>query len=183
MLGPGLVEKHGTSRRRSWRKLHIGVDAETGQITAAVLTTNDIDDASQVGVLLHQIDAPIAAFIGDGAYDQDTVYAAVAACHPEAAVVVPPRATAVPSPHSNDTPTQRDQHLANIAKNGRLAWQKLSGYNRRAKVEASIGRYKQVIGDGLRFRCDTRRTTEVAIAVDVLNRMLELGRPSYVRIV
>jgi hypothetical protein len=52
-----------------------------------------------------------------------------------------------------------------------MAWQKASAYNMRAKVEASIGRYKQVIGDGLRFRCDTRRTTEVAIAVDVLNRM------------
>src|SRR5271163_94929 len=48
--GEWLVEKHGTSRRRSWRKLHIGVDA-----VAAVLTTNDVDDGSQVGPLLDQI--------------------------------------------------------------------------------------------------------------------------------
>ena len=47
--GEWLVEKHGTNRRRSWRKLHIGVDAETGQIIAAALTTNDVDDGSQVG--------------------------------------------------------------------------------------------------------------------------------------
>jgi hypothetical protein len=51
------------------------------------------------------------------------------------------------------------------------------------KVEASIGRWKQVIGDGLRSRIDKRRMTEVNVAVDVLNRMLELGRPNYVRIV
>jgi hypothetical protein len=59
------------------------------------------------------------------------------------------------------------------------AWQKASGYNKRAKVEASIGRWKQVIGDGLRSRIDERRMTEVNVAVD----MLELGRPNYVRIV
>jgi hypothetical protein len=56
-------------------------------------------------------------------------------------------------------------------------------YNKRAKVEAAIGRWKQVIGDGLRSRMDERRMTEVNVAVDVLNRMLDLGRPNYVRII
>jgi hypothetical protein len=63
-----------------------------------------------------------------------------------------------------------------------MAWQKASGYNRRSRVETAIGRYKQVIGDGLRFRKDERRRTEVGIAVHVLNRMLKLGRPISVRI-
>jgi hypothetical protein len=180
--GEWLIEKHGTTRRRSWRKLPIGVDADTGQIMAAVLTTNDLDDASQVGALLDQIDGPITSFIRDGAYDQATVYADMALRHPAAAVVVPPRATAVPSATAVSAPTQRDRHLQVIAENGRINWQKATGHNWRAKVEAPIGRYKQVIGDGLRFRRDDRRTTEVAIAVGVLNRMLELGRPTYVRI-
>src|SRR5947207_1130001 len=69
--GEWLVEKHGTSRRRSWRKLHIGVDVDTGRIVAAALTTNDVDDGSQVGPLLDQIDDPIASLTGDGANDQD----------------------------------------------------------------------------------------------------------------
>jgi hypothetical protein len=180
--GEWLVEKHGTSRRRSWRKLHIGVDAETGQIIATALTTNDVDDASQVGVLLDQIDGPVASFIGDGAYDQETVYTDVAICHPEAEVVVPPRATAVLSPQSQSTPTQRDRHLQAIATQDRMSWQKSSGYNTRAKVAASIGRYKQVIGDGLRFRRDNSRMSEVAVTVTVMNRMLRLGRASYIRI-
>ncbi len=63
-----------------------------------------------------------------------------------------------------------------------MGWQKRAGYNRRSKAEAAIARWKQVIGDGLRSRADERRATEVAVAAHALNRMLELGRPSYVRI-
>jgi Transposase DDE domain len=63
--------------RRSWRKLHIGMDANTGEIVAAALTTNDVDDASQVGPLLDQVEGAVASFTGDGAYDQDSVYRAV----------------------------------------------------------------------------------------------------------
>ena len=46
-----------------------------------------------------------------------------------------------------------------------------------------MARFKQVIGDDLRSRTDERRATEVNVAVHVLNRMLELGRPNSVRIV
>jgi len=63
-----------------------------------------------------------------------------------------------------------------------MGWQKASGNNWRALVEADIGRWKRMIGDALRSRTDARRATEVAIAVTVLNRMLEMGRPNYVRI-
>jgi hypothetical protein len=80
-------------------------------------------------------------------------------------------------------PTQRDLHLRSIAESSRRAWQKATGYSRRAKVEAAIGRWKQVIGDGLRSRIDDRRVTEVSVAVHVLNRMLALGRPNYVRVI
>ncbi len=80
-------------------------------------------------------------------------------------------------------PTQRDRHLHSIAEHGRAAWQKASGYTKRARVEAAIGRFKQVIGDGLRSRTDERRATEVDVAVHALNRMLDLGRPISVRIV
>ena len=64
LCGPGewLVEKHGTRTRRSWRKLHLGVDADTGEIVAARLTANDVDDGSQVGPLLDQVDAPRRVF-------------------------------------------------------------------------------------------------------------------------
>jgi len=180
--GEWLIEKHGTRTRRSWRKLHIGMDAETGEIVAAELTTNDVDDASQVSPLLGQVAGPVASFTGDSAYDQDSVYRAVAGRQPDAAVIVPPRSTAVLSRTATTEPTQRDHHLQGIAEKGRTGWQKASGYNKRSRVEAVIGRYKQVIGDGLRSRLDSWRTTEVGVAIHVLNRMLELGRPISVRI-
>jgi hypothetical protein len=183
LCGPGewLEEKHGTQRRRAWRVLHLATDADTGRIVASVLTDKDADDGSQVGPLLDRVDGPVASFTGDGAFDRDDVYAAVAARHPEAAVVVPPRANAVPSEAAQTAPTQRDRHLQVIAERGRMGWQRASGYNWRARVEADIARWKRVIGDGLRSQTDRRQATEMAIAAEVLNRMLELGRPEYVR--
>jgi DDE family transposase len=87
--GEWLVEKHGTSRRRSWRKLHLGVDGESGEIVAIELTRKEIDDAARSGALLDQITDPIASFTADGAYDQDKVYEGVAERYPDAAVIVP----------------------------------------------------------------------------------------------
>ena len=119
---------------------------------------------------------------GDGGYDQESVYSGVVERHPEAAVIVPPRSTAVPSDTAETAPTQRDRHLKLIANKGRMGWQKAFGYNIRARVEATIGRFKQVIGDGLHCRTDQRRANEIDVAVHVLNRMLDLGRPISVRI-
>ncbi len=179
--GEWLLEKHGTRIRRSWRKLHVGVDADTGRILAATLTTSDVDDASQVGTLLDQA-GPVASFTADSAYDQDGVYGEVARRSPDAPVIVPPRSSAVPSQTARTAPTQRDRHLQVISEHGRRRWQKASGYHWRALVEADISRFKRVIGDALRSRTDRRRKTEVVLAVGVLNRMLELGRPEYVRL-
>ena len=185
LIGAGewRVEKHGTQRRRSWRKMHLGVDADTGRIVAATLSGREADAAAQIGPLLDQVAEPVAAITADGAYDQESVYADVAQRHPDAAVVVPPRATAVPSAMAETAPTRRDRHLRLIAEKGRMGWQKASGYNARARAEAAASRYKRVIGDGLHSRTDRRRATEVNVGVHALNRMLDLGRPNHVRIV
>jgi hypothetical protein len=184
LSGPGewLVEKHGTSRRRSWRKLHIGFDAVSGRIVAAILTDRDVDDASQVGPLLDQIAEPVELFLGDGGYDRTNVYTTLDGRHPDAKVIVPPRADAVLSAAADTEPTQRDCHIQAIAGKGRMAWQRDSGYNQRAGVEGQFARWKQVIGGGLRFHGDEARATEVAIAAQVLNRMLDLGCPDSVRV-
>jgi transposase len=144
--GEWLLEKHGTKTRRSWRKLHIGLDAGTGQIVAASLTAKEADDGAEAAPLLDQVTGAVASFTGDGGYDQDRVYASVAERHPEAAVVVPLRSTAVPSETAETAPTQRDRHLQHveprgspdIAEHGRMARQKASGYTARARAEAAI---------------------------------------------
>ena len=179
--GEWLQEKHGTKTRRAWRTLHSGTDADTGEIVAATLTGSNTSDAPQVGSLLDQVPGPVASFTADGAYDWESVYADVATRHPEAAVVVRPRANAVPSSTADTAPTQRDRHLQAIGEQGRMGWQAASGYTWRALVEADVSRFKRVIGGAFRSRTDRRRATEVAIAVGALNRMLDLGRPKYVR--
>jgi hypothetical protein len=118
----------------------------------------------------------------DGAFDRDDVYAEVAARHPDAAVSsrrARARCRATPPRPRRRSGTRIYGALPSAA-----AWagRRPQGYNWRALVEADIARWKRVIGDGLRSQTDGRQATEVAIAADVLNRMLELGRPEYVRI-
>src|SRR4051794_34853555 len=173
LCGPGewLIEKHGTKRRRAWRVLHLATDADTGRIVASVLTDKDADDGSQVGPLLDQVDGPVASFTGDGAYDRDDVYAELAARHPAAAVVVPPRANAVPSEAAETAPTQRDAHLRCIAERGRMGWQRASGYGWRAFVEVDISRWKRIIGEGLRSQTDRRQASEVMVWTTAATRI------------
>jgi hypothetical protein len=183
LCGPGewLVERHGSRARRMWRKLHLATDADTGEIIAAELTGQDADDGGQVEALLDGGSVPIASFTADGAYDRDDVYAAVIARSPRAAVVIPPRSSAVLSADKHAEPTQRDAHILAVAAHGRMGWQRRSGYNWRALVEADVSRWKRVLSGGLWSRTEDRRATEVAIAARALNRMLKLGRPEYVR--
>ena len=83
LFGPGgwFEDKHGSKRRRAWRMLHLATDADTGHIVASVLTSRDTDDSSQVGPLLDWVAGSVASITGDGAYDQDDVYAGIAARH------------------------------------------------------------------------------------------------------
>jgi len=181
--GDWLQDKHGTGgKRRSWLKLHIGMDAESGEIVTSDLTDKAVDDAAHVPVLLDQISIPIASFMGDGAFDTGAVYETVISRNPHARVIVPPGKDAVPSLNAETAPTQRDKHLMEIKAHGRSKWQQRSGYTRRSKVEVQISRYKRVIGDTLRSRGHPQRKTEARIAVKALNRMNELGRPISVRV-
>jgi hypothetical protein len=140
--GQWLEEKHGARSRRSWRKLHLALDANSGEIVAHRLTDQNRDDPSQVEPLLSQIDGKIDRFMADGAYDGKPAYQMVLRHSSSAIVVVPPRSTAV---ESGDTgpPGQRDRHIAAIARNGRLKWQAATGYGKRARIETAIAARRQ----------------------------------------
>jgi transposase len=179
--GEWLADKHGRRSRRTYRKLHLGADAHSGQIVACLLTDQDTDDPSQVGPLLEQIPGEIDQMTADGAYDGEPTYQTVAARDPAIAVVIPPRDTAVASPQFESDASARDTHVLTIESLGRLAWQEVTGYGRRALVETTMGRYKSIIGARLRSRTDAAQRTEVAIGAVVLNRMLAAARPHFVR--
>jgi Transposase DDE domain len=182
--GEWQVEQHGACSRRGWRKLHLAGDPGSGEILACELTSNEEGDASQVGPLLAQIPGSIGAVIADGAYDGEPVYRAVAErqSDPPVAVVIPPRATAVPSPAADTSPSQRDQHIELIRNKGRIGWQRAVGYGRRSHAETAVLRYKGMIGSSLRARTLPAQKAEARAACSVLNRMTRLGMPMSQRI-
>jgi hypothetical protein len=126
--GAWLAEKHGERGQRTWRKLHLAVDPNSGEILASELTTTEAGDAALVGPLLDQITGPIASVTADGAYDGEPVYRAVAERQPDppVTVIIPPRTTAVPSPTADSAPNQRDQHIRMIHDKGRTGGKRQS---------------------------------------------------------
>ena len=176
------AEKHGRAPR-SWRKLHLAVDADTGEIVASVPTDNASDDAGEVSALLAQVDGQIASVTADGAYDGQPVYQAIASHQPDppSDVIIPPRASAVVSTADAMGHNQRDRHIRFIAEKGRMAWQKATEYGRRALAETTLGRYKAIIGPKLRARSLPAQQGETAIAVEVLNQMIRVAKPISIR--
>jgi transposase len=176
-------EKHGRTRR-SWRKLHLAVDAGTSEIVACVLTDNAADDAGQVPALLTATEGEIASVMADGAYDGEPMYQAIAShqSDPPPDVVIPPRASAVPGTENVEAPSQRDRHIRLIAEKGRMGWQRATGYGRRSLAETAVGRYKAIIGPKLRARLLPAQQGEVAVAAEVLNRMICAAKPVSTRV-
>ena len=114
-----------------------------------------------------------------GSYDGEPTYQAIANRQPEQlpTVIIPPRSTAVPSDQADRPPTQRDRHIRHIRDQGRMAWQKATGYGRRSLAETGIGRYKAAIGPRLRTRTLPGQQGEVTLAAAVLNRMIRTAKP------
>ena len=98
ILGCGEWNAHthkASKKRRDWRKLHIGVDAE-GFMVAAELTASSRDAASTLPALLDTIEVPIRRFTADGAYDHRSVYDQLSAAGTEnVVIVIPPRRSAL----------------------------------------------------------------------------------------
>jgi transposase len=159
--GEWHAQKHGEKKRKTWKKLHIGVD-DQGQVVASTVTESNEQDPSQVPDLLDQIDQEIDRFIGDGIYDGEPVYAAVEKHSPGANVIIPPRKDAVLSPAARTSPTQRDQHLLAIESDGRFAWKRTSGYYAQSHAENAFSRFKRTFGGGLRAKRDESQERECA---------------------
>jgi hypothetical protein len=182
--GEWLEQKHKTKRkRRSWRKLHLGLDLVSGEIVCADLTTDDVGDPTALPDLLDQIDGPVDLFLADGAYDGEPISDVLAARFGSMIeVIIPPPKNAILSPNAAKDPTARDCHIAVIAARGRMAWQKATDYNQRSRGETLMGRWKTVIGPKLKARSFENQKTEAKVGVDVLNKMTGLGRPRFERI-
>ena len=181
--GEWKVRMHGVSKRRTWRKLHVGANPEDGEIQAVLLTENNVSDDQAVKELLGQIEQTILDFAADGAYDKRKVYDNLNAHSPEVNILIPPRKNARIWKHGN-TKTERlkrDENLRAIRKDGRQEWKKNSGYHVRSLAETTMFRLKTIFGDELSARLLATQTTQAFVRCAALNRMTHLGMPqSYI---
>lgn len=177
--GEWKARKHGVSKRRSWRKLHIAIDPDTGEIVAEKLTDNDKHDGDQVEAILEQVDGHVERFFGDGAYDLRKVYDALEceATDP----VIPPRKNAVLWQHGNSKQPRhsRDEALRAIRKTGRRAWKVQADYHIRSLVETTMHRLKAVFGGKMKNRKIHNQKIESRIRCRVLNQFTQIAMPVF----
>ena len=184
--GEWKVRQHGWSKRRTWRKLHVGVNEATGEVVAQTLTSHRIDDASQGVDLLSQVDEAVAAVGGDGAYDRHKVFDALATptSGPPIQPIIALRKDAKIQQHGNckAPPLARDEILRAMRQKGRKGWKQASGYHRRSLAETLLYRYKHLIGGTLKARSEANQQVESRIGCAILNRMIQQGKPQSERI-
>ena len=177
--GEWKTRKHGISKRRTWRKLHLGVDEKTGFIHAQVLTENGKGDgdAQQVEQLLAQIKSPIDKFSGDGAYDTFEIWERLKGLGIEG--IIPPQENALYWVDEFDRllDVGRNKILEQIDEIGRKEWKRASKYHRRSLSETAMMRFKIIFGPTLYSRIFEKQKTEAAIKIKCLNKMTALGMP------
>jgi hypothetical protein len=177
--GEWKVRMHGVSKRRTWRKLHVGANPEDGEIRAVILTENSVSDDAAVEVLLEQIEQDIVNFAADGAYDKRKVYDCLNAHSPDVNILIPPRKNARIWKHGNTKAERlkRDENLRSIRNDGRKEWKQNSGYHQRSLAETTMFRLKTIFGDELSARLLETQTTQALVRCAALNRMTHLGMP------
>ncbi len=169
-------KKHQPEYRRQWRKLHIGIDAETLQIRSIQLTTNNVSDSQVLGDLLDQIpqDEQIDSVYTDGAYDTKQCHQVIA--DRQAHAVIPPRKNAKPWKDTKTSSLERNELLRTVKRLGRTIWKNWSGYHRRSLIENKM-HYIKLLGDKLRARNFQSQVNEIHARVAVLNKFTDLDRP------
>jgi Transposase DDE domain len=177
--GEWRSDAYRAPKRRTWRKLHLSINAATQEIVAEVLTSRSADDADLVPQLLAQVDPPVAKLYGDGAYDRWKLYDELA--QEEIQPVIPPRRGAAIRQHGNSAapPLPRDEALRGIRRQGRKGWKRASGYHRRSLVETSMFRLKQAFGPRLKNKGFDNQKTEARVRCKLLNRFTQLGMPIF----
>lgn len=176
--GEWKVRQHGQDYRRTWRKLHIGLDADSQQIVVALLTDNDLVNPRVLPRLLKQVESPVQRAYGDGAYDARSCDKAI---HQRATrAIIPPRKGSVF--WQNDYLRDRNRNLRGVHRHGLDEWKRRSGYHTRSLVETAFSRLKRIFSDRLRSKRDDTQATEAMTRCAALNRMTQLGMPDSYRV-
>ncbi len=176
--GEWHVQKHRSGRRRTWRKLHLGVDEQTKEIVAVEITASHVHDSRMLPSLLTQISGKVCQVSGDGAYNTKACYESIS--QRGAKATIPPRRNAkrMRCANSPESLVIRDANLRQIQQQGRYAWRVASGCTRQSLAENAVFRFKRIFGSRLRARRFDNQRVEGWIKCMVLNRMVRLGMPT-----
>ena len=182
--GEWKVRKHGWSKHRTWKKLHIGVDERTGDILLGEVTGNDTADCEIFPALLEQIpeDISVQQVSADGAYDRRICYGALRE-KGISRIAIPPQRNAKIWRHGNSAGERhaRDENLRSIRKLGRKGWKEAIGYHRRSLSETAMFRLKTIFTDKVQARKQANQRIQLLLRCKALNIMTALGMPdSYV---
>jgi IS5 family transposase len=180
--GEWKVRQHGYTYRRTWRKGHLGIDEASGEIVAAVVTTNNAHDSQVLPDLLAQVDEEIRQVSGDGAYDRRTCYEAIRTRHAQA--TIPPQRNAKIWQHGNTKAERlaRDENLRRIRQVGRAAWKRERGYHRRSLAETTMFRLKTIFSDRVTAHGFAGQAAQLLVRCAALNRMTQVGKPNSYRV-
>jgi hypothetical protein len=143
--GEWKVRKHGVSKRRIWRKLHIGIDVHPQEIICVELTSNSEEDAATATKMLHGQTAKISNFTGDGAYDNFSLRETLGS---EIKQIIPLSKDAVVQKATKKKPVkaylvQRNQQAVEfIESHDRKAWKIKEGYHRKSLYEVAMFLHK-----------------------------------------
>jgi hypothetical protein len=177
--GEWKVRAHGVSKRRTWRKLHIGIDVNTQEIISVCLTGNDEDDAAVAQKMIEGKTEQIESFRGDGAYDDFSLREKLGASIEQ---IIPPPKDGVIHYGTKKKPLpdyliQRNQAVESINAIGRKEWKINSGYHERSLNETAMFRYKTSFGGEMTTRKLEHQKTEVNIKCHILNNYRRQGMP------
>ena len=175
--GEWKVRQHGWSRRRTWRKLHIGVGEATLEFVAVVVSTNSFKDSQILPDLLEQVEDELSQVSADGAYDSRNCYDAIR--ERKARAAIPPQKRARIWQHGNTKRERhiRDENLRAIRRKGRREWKRESGYHRRSLAETQVFRVKTIFGERVSARSFEGQAAQLLVRCATLNRMTHLGMP------
>lgn len=179
--GEWKMRTHGKDKRRTWRKLHLAIDARTREIVATRLTLASVHDAQVLPELLLQVEGKIRKVSADGAYD--TWECRYEIHTREAESNIPPRENAART-WCEDVPpaAERDQAIAEIERTSLKEWKQRTGYGQRSLAETTMFRLKTTFGERMKARVIQNQVAEAVMKSHILNRFIQQGLPKSKRV-
>ena len=166
---------HGKNKRRTWRKLHIGIDRETQEIVALDLTFSNVHDSKMTASLVSQV-KKLASITGDKGYDNKNAYDPITLARAKA--IIPPRSgAALKEREVGWGDVERNRNILENRFLGKRLWKSASGYSKRSLVETAFFRFKSQLGERMHSKKLANQMTEARIGAQIINKMTHLGMP------